>query len=89
MKITHRRHTPSDYSTRAARVEAKKLLLERIVELLNGDEVCGYENTTIADSERFSKATESWPDPWRAGVRHQMHEAVQELRAEFQRRAAR
>ena len=90
MKIKYRKPTPSGYSARAARAEAKKVLLAELAAKLRAAAACGYEETAVADAEVFAAEISHWPNyQWQAGAKQQLNAAVHELIAEFERRAAR
>lgn len=89
MKIKYRRATKSDYSTRAARSEAKKVILAMLADAIRDSAICGYDRTLI-DGGNFKERIAAWPNPkWRDGAEGQLDEAAMELMDEFQRRADR
>ncbi len=87
MKIKYRRSTPSDYSRRAARAEAKKLVLGILANLLEQAEGADFEEAAVVSRADIGRATAHWTADWQSGTRRELGRAVAELQAEFGRRA--
>jgi hypothetical protein len=89
MKLRYRKPSASDYSTRAARAEAKKVVLGMLADVIRDSAICGYEQAAI-DADKFAERIAEWPNPkWREGAQAQLDAAAMELLDEFERRARR
>jgi hypothetical protein len=87
VKIKYRRRETSDYTTRAARAAAKKVVLAMLADVIRDSATCGYESCAV-DAETFAERTSHWTNPrWRDGARKQMDAAAMELLEEFKRRS--
>jgi hypothetical protein len=89
MKIRYRRQSSSDYSSRAARAEAKKLVLAVLAGMLADARVDDFGEHSPVPRSSIITATEGWTAEWQTGTRCELGRAVNELRAEFYRRAGR
>jgi hypothetical protein len=89
MKIKHRRATASDYSSRAARAEAKKIVLGLLADALADAKNRGFPADTPVPRSAVDAATSNWTADWQSGTRRELAHAVAELSAEFERRSGR
>jgi hypothetical protein len=81
------RPTPSDYSRRAARAEAKKLALGILANHLQEAVDADFDEVAVVSRADIARATAHWTADWQSGTRRELGRAVAELQAEFGRRA--